>query len=144
MSAHSIFYKKLKSKTFFFYGFCFSCICLVALNIIYSQKYNDQMLGVMNGESGPIITYLKHIWGTPLFDLEINTYKAEGRSDILSKWEEIQQENGKKIQKLEDASLMYPYSPELYYNLSLLYLEKGDKVKAAENLAKARQIDPSL
>lgn len=98
----------------------------------------------MNGESGPIITYLKHIWGTPLFDLEINTYKAEGRSDILSKWEEIQQENGKKIQKLEDASLMYPYSPELYYNLSLLYLEKGDKVKAAENLAKARQIDPSL
>lgn len=144
MSAHAVFYKKLRSKDFFFYGFCIVCVSLVAANIIYSQKYNKYMYGVMKGESGSIIAYLKHIWGTPLFNLEMGTYKAEGRNDVLSKWTEVQRENGKKIQSLENAARLHPYSPELYYNLSLLYSENGNKIKAKENLQKAQQIDPSL
>lgn len=102
------------------------------------------MYGVMNGEGGSVVGYLKHIWGTPLFDLEVETYKAEGRNDILSKWKNVQQENSKRIQSLENTLVLHPYSPELYYNLSLLYSESGDKNKAGENLKKAQQIDPSI
>lgn len=102
------------------------------------------MYGVMKGESGSVISYLKHIWGTPLFDLEIETYKMEGREDILSKWATVQQENSKRIQGLEEASRLHPYSPELYYNLYLLYSENGDRAKADAYHKKAHQIDPSV
>jgi len=102
------------------------------------------MYKTMEGDSASIITYLRHIWGSPLFYFEIEAYRKEGRNDILTKWAQVQQENSIKIQKLEDAAQLYPYSPEIYYNLSLLYSEKGNKIKATENLTKARQIDPSL
>lgn len=144
MSAHAVFYKKLRSKNLFFYIFCVLCIGFVAANIISSQKYNTNMQGVMEGERGSIITYLKHIWGTPLFALELETYKTEGRSDVLSQWNTIQQENTRRTQSLKEAIRLYPYSPELYYNLHLLYSENGDTAKARENLLKAQQIDPSL
>ena len=144
MSAHAVFYKKLRSKNFFYYAFCIICIGLVVINIIYSQSYNRNMYGVMDGENGPIITYLKHILGTPLFNLEIETYKAEGRSDIMSEWNVAQLKNTKRIQSLENTAQLYPYSPELYYNLHLLYSENGDMIRAKENLKKAQQIDPSL
>lgn len=144
MSAHSVFYKKLISKSFFFYSFCLICVGLVAANIIYSQKYNQNMYGVMEGKTDSIITYLKHIWGTPLFNFEIESYRAGGRSDILFKWNDVQQENRKRIQRLEEAALSHSYSPELYYNLYLLYTENGDKTRAQVNLKKAQQIDPSI
>ena len=120
------------------------CIGLVAANIIYSQNYNEHMYGVMGGESRSITSYLKHIWGTSLFNLEVETYKSEGRNDILSEWERVQDENTKRIQNLENATSLFSYSPELYYNLYLLYSENGDSVKAKEHLKKAQQIDPSL
>lgn len=102
------------------------------------------MYGVMNGDVGSVVSYLKHIWGTPLFNLEVETYKESGREDIVAKWSEIQQENIKRIQSLEAATHLYPYSPELYYNLSLLYAENGDQKNANLYLQKARQIDPSI
>jgi len=102
------------------------------------------MYGVMEGKSESVIYYLKHIWGTPLFNLEIDRYKTEGREDVLSNWSDIQNINTKKILNLEKATRLYSYSPELYYNLHLLYSEKGNKAKAEENLQKAQQIDPSL
>ena len=111
MQAHTIFYTKFRSKTFFFYVFCVVCIAVVAANIISSQKYNRNMYQVMQGESSAIIVYLEHIWGTPLFNLELETY---------------------------------PYSPELYYNLFLLYRQAGNTEKEHENLQKAQQIDPSI
>lgn len=120
------------------------CVGLVAANIIYSQKYNQNMYGVMEGKTNSIVNYLKHIWGTPLFNFEIESYKAGGRGDVLLKWEEVQQENTKRIQNLEEATFLHPYSPELYYNLYLLYTENGDKSKAEINLKKAQQIDPSI
>jgi len=102
------------------------------------------MYGVMNGEVDPSTVYLKHIWGTKLFDLEIKNYTEEGRLDILNKWQAIQFKNKKRINKLEEAAKLHPYSPELYYNLYLLYLENGEQKKALEYLSKARQIDPSV
>ena len=102
------------------------------------------MYGVMSGDSGSIINYLRHVWGSSLFNFEIETYTAEGRGDVLTKWENIKVENLKRIENLENATKLYPYSPELYYNLHLLYLQNGEKSKAKENLLKARQIDPSI
>ena len=102
------------------------------------------MYQVMQGESSAIIVYLEHIWGTPLFNLELETYKIEGRNDILTQWGEVRGENAKKVQSLESALQQYPYSPELYYNLFLLYRQAGNTEKEHENLQKAQQIDPSI
>lgn len=144
MSAHAVFYKKLRARSFFFYGFCLLCVVYVAFNIMYSQKYNANMYGVMNGEVGPSTTYLKHIWGAQLYNLEVKNYTDEGRLDILNRWQAIQLENKRRIGNLEIEAKSHPYSPELYYNLSLLYSENGENAKALENLSKARQIDPSI
>lgn len=144
MSAHAVFYKKISSKNFLFYSFCLLCVVYVALNIMYSQKYNINMYGVMSGEVDASTTYLKHIWGTQLFNLEVQNYSNQGRGDILYKWKSIQSENKKRIDKLEVATKLHPYSPELYYNLYLLYSENGEQKKALENLSKAHKIDPSI
>ena len=144
MSAHSVFYKKLQSKNSLFYMLCICCIGYVAVSVFFSQKYNEHMYGLMQGDSVSTISYLKHIWGTPLFDMEVETYKDEGRSDILSQWVDVQKKNTKRIQTLEDAVKIYPYSAELYYNLHLLYLENGNVIKAKESLTRAQEIDPSI
>ena len=144
MSAHAVFYKKLSSKNTLFYVFCLFCVVYVAINIISSQKFNVNMYGVMNGNLTASTTYLKHIWGSELFDLEIKRYAYEGRRDILDRWYVIQWENKKRIEKLEVATQLHPYSPELHYNLYLLYSENGEQSKAWEHLLKARQIDPSI
>lgn len=144
MSAHAVFYKKFSSKSFLFYCFCFLCVIFVGVNIIYSQKYNVTMYGVMNGELGSSTTYLKHIWGTEIFNLEVQNYKNEGRADVLEKWQSIQSANKTRIDNLEEAIKLHPYSPELYHNLYLLYSENGEQTKALDNLSKARKIDPSI
>lgn len=102
------------------------------------------MYGVMENSKDATITYLSHIWGTELFSLEIERIRAEGREDIMQGWEEVRATNNKRTQSLEDASLIHPYSPELYYNLYLLYKENGDIKKSTENLHKAQEIDPSI
>lgn len=144
MSAHAIFYKKIRSKSFFYFAFCISCVGLVTANIIFSQRYNVNMYGVMRGEKTAILNYLKHIWGTPLFNLELSTYKMDGREEVLTDWTFFQQISTKRIQSLEEVARLHPYSPELYYNLYLLYSERGQNIKAQEYLQKARQIDPSI
>lgn len=102
------------------------------------------MYGVMSGEVSASTTYLKNIWGTKLFKLEVQNYKDSGRFDIVQNWNSIQIENSQRITNLEKAAKLHPYSPELYYNLFLLYSENGEKEKAATYLKKARQIDPSI
>lgn len=144
MSAHTVFYKKLHSKNFFYYSFCIFCITVVAVNIVYSQRYNKNMIGVMEGEQSSVISYLKHISGTQLYHLEIQTYREEGRDEVLSAWNDYRQANAIKIRNLEANVKVHPYSPELYYNLYLLYSQEGDGVRAKDNLKKAQQIDPSI
>jgi hypothetical protein len=144
MSAHGIFYKKFTSKNILFYTLCLAIVGIVGGNIAYSQKYNSALYGVMAGQVNSSVQYLKHIWGTPLYDMEVDTYKQEGRVDILTEWNKVQQINTQRIQSLEAAAALHPYSPELYYNLYLLYSENGDGVTARANLRKAQQIDPSI
>jgi len=102
------------------------------------------MYGVMENNKDATITYLSHIWGGELFSLELERMRTEGREDILQGWEEVKSTNSKRIQNLEEASSLHPYSPELYYNLHLLYRESGDSKKSSENLRKAQAIDPSI
>jgi tetratricopeptide (TPR) repeat protein len=102
------------------------------------------MYGVMNGEVGASTAYLRHIWGTKLFDLEVENFTKEGRWDVLQEWKSIQLKNRNRINTLEAMLKLHPYSPELYYNLHLLYIENGEQEKALNYLLKARQIDPSI
>jgi len=144
MLAHDVFYKKLGSKnTAYFLGILF-CIVLVGANIVASQSFNTHMYGYMDGKEEHQLVYLKHIWGTPLYNQEIDALKKENKLTILGQWENIQQQNNKRIFMMELAARSHPYSPELYYNLFLLYSENGNTPKAQEYLQKARQIDPSI
>lgn len=102
------------------------------------------MYGVMDGNTESAIAYLQHIWGTPLFSMEIDTYKQEQKNEVIAGWEKIQEENKQRIINLENASRLHPYSPEIYYNLFLLHSENGEKGRAQENLRKARMIDPAI
>jgi tetratricopeptide (TPR) repeat protein len=144
MSAHTIFTKKLASKNSLYYLFCFLCLSIVGVNIFASQKYHPTLYGVMDGDTISAISYLKHIWGTRLFSMEIDTYKKDQNTEVLAGWEKIQTENKQRIINLENASRLHPYAPEIYYNLFLLYSENGEKEKALQNLQKAQAIDPSL
>ncbi|MFZ2206761.1 MAG: hypothetical protein WA061_04145 [Microgenomates group bacterium] len=144
MLAHDVFYKKLGSKnTRYFLGISL-CIVFIAANVFASQRYNSHMYGYMDGKSEDQLTYIKHIWGSPLFDLEIKALKEEGETALLERWEKIQQQNNKRISMMEAVVQSHPYSPELYYNLFLLYSENGNTTKAHEYLQKAKEIDPSI
>lgn len=144
MLAHDVFSRKLGSKnTLYFLGILF-CAVLIAANIFVSQRFNSHMYGYMDEKNEDQLAYLKHIWGTPLFDLEIDSLKKENKTTILNQWEKIQQQNNKRISMMEDVVQSHPYSPELYYNLFLLYSENGNTPKAQEYLQKAKQIDPSI
>ncbi len=144
MLAHDVFYRKLGSKnTVYFLGILF-CVMLIAANIVASQSFNAHMYGYMDGKEEDQLAYLKHIWGSPLFDKEIDALKAENKTSLLGQWENIQNQNNKRISMMEGVVQTHPYSPELYYNLFLLYSENGNTPKAQENLQKARQIDPSI
>lgn len=144
MLAHDVFYKKLGSKnTLYFLGLSL-CVVFIAANIFASQRYNTHMYGYMDGKNEDHLVYMKHIWGTPLFNLEIKSLEEENKTTLLEQWEKIQQQNNKRISMMEGVVISHPYSPELYYNLFLLYSENGNTSKAQENLQKARQIDPSI
>lgn len=144
MSAHAVFYKKLQSKTNAFYLLFFLCVGMVVANIIASQGYNKTMYGVMERDEASTLTYLRHIWGSPLYELEIETLNNERRISVLNAWMKVQNENKQRIQNLEKSSILYPYSPEIHYNLSLLYRESGDASRSLEHLKRAQQIDPSI
>jgi len=144
MLAHDVFYRKLGSKnTAYFLGILF-CIVLVGANIVASQSFNTHMYGYMDGKDEDQLVYLKHIWGTSLYNQEIDALKKENKSTILGQWENVQQQNNKRISMMELTARSHPYSPELYYNLFLLYSENGNSPKAHEYLQKAKQIDPSI
>lgn len=121
-----------------------ACILLVGINILASQGYDEHMYGYMNGKREDTLTYLKRIWGTPLFNMEMQAFKDENNLTILHEWEKIQEQNAQRIAMMEKITQSHPYSPELYYNLFLLYSENGNIQKAEEYLHKARQIDPSI
>ncbi len=117
---------------------------MVVANIIASQGYNKTMYGVMERDEASTLTYLRHIWGSPLYDLEMETLNNEQRISVLDAWMKVQNENKQRIQNLEKSSILYPYSPEIHYNLSLLYRESGDASRSLEHLKRAQQIDPSI
>lgn len=144
MLAHAVFYRKFESKNTRYFVGILACILLIGINILASQRYDEHMFGYMNGNKEDTLTYLKHIWGTSLFNLEMKAFEDEKNFTILHEWEKIQAQNAQRIDMMEKITQTHPYSPELYYNLYLLYSENGNSQKASEYLHKARQIDPSI
>lgn len=144
MPAHAVFYRKFESKNTRYFVGILACILLVGMNILASQRYDEHMYGYMNGKREDTLTYLKRIWGTPLFSMEMKALEEEKDFATLHEWEKIQEQNTQRIVTMEKITQAHPYSPELYYNLYLLYSENGNTQKASEYLHKARQIDPSI
>lgn len=144
MPAHAVFYRKFESKNTRYFLGILACVLLVGANILASQRYNEHMYGHMDGKKEDTLTYLKHIWGTPLFTMEMKALEDEKNLSILQEWEKIQKQNAERIATMEKITQSHPYSPELYYNLYLLYSENGNARKANEYLNRARQIDPSI
>lgn len=144
MAAHSVFLSKIKSKNNWYYLLFFICVTLLVLNILSSQSYPSVMYRVMDGDAGAIAAYLKQIWGSRQFDAELAVVKRDGNKDVLNQMQKEENERVGMMRALESATKLYPYAPEPYFNLSLLYRQQGDAKKADEYLRRARQIDPHI
>lgn len=144
MAAHSVFYSKLISKKNSYFILFFVCVITVAANILASQSYPQIMFDVMEGKTSATAEYLKHIWGTPQFVYEIKNIRDHKDEAILKEMNAEESAQNKMIESLKSTIKQYPYAPEPYYNLSLIYEQRGEHKKSLEYLQSARQIDPSL
>jgi tetratricopeptide (TPR) repeat protein len=144
MAAHSVFYSKLVSKKNSYFILFFVCVITVAANILASQSFPQIMYDVMGGSTSATAEYLKRIWGTQQFAYEIKNIKEHNEESILKEMNAEESEQNKMIEALKSTIKQYPYAPEPYYNLSLIYAQRGQHERSLEYLQSARQIDPSL
>lgn len=144
MAAHSVFYSKLISKKNSYFILFFVCFITVAVNILASQSYPQIMYEVMGGNTAATAEYLKRIWGTPQFTYEIKNIKEHNNEAILKEMNAEESQQNKMIESLKATIKQYPYAPEPYYNLSLIYGQRGQLDLSLKYLQSARQIDPSL
>lgn len=144
MTAHSIFFSKLATKKNSYFLLFITCVIVVSLNLISSQSYPTLMYDLLQGREHSLVLYIKKIWGTPLYRQEMRALQEENRESVLHQMKIEEDERNKMFKSLEKVIEKYPYAPEPYYNLSLLYKNQGNTTKADEYLRKAQQIDPLL
>jgi tetratricopeptide (TPR) repeat protein len=134
-----IAYKKLALIIFFIV----SLMYLIA-NIYSSQSISSLFIGVVNDEKPSVIEYLKKIRNLPIFKQELKNFSQIFGKDIIKEVLKEEEENKIKIKQLELALKKNPNSPQIFYALSILYNNLGDKNKAQEYLKKAQAIDPLI
>lgn len=144
MAAHSIFISKFSSKRNSYFVLFFVCAFIVSINLISSQSYPAIMYELVQGNERARLEYLKKIWGSSLYNNEVNQIRDENRELLLGQIQAEEQERLAVIESLKSIIKKYPYAPEPYYNLSLLYRRQGDLESAGNYLKKAQQIDPTL
>lgn len=144
MRAHSVFYRSFTSKRSPYYILCGLIILFVGANIIASHSYPALMYGVMEGDPAAMTMYLTKIKGTPLYTAEMNTLATEQNTAVTTQMQQTNEEHRQKIAHLKAIIAAYPYAPEAYYNLSLVYASENNTPLAQYYMQKAQAIDPTL
>lgn len=116
----------------------------VIVNAAASQFFPSLYFQSLKNEKQTIVPYLKSIQPLPQFNSELllytNLYGTSIKEGVFYN-DSIRE---KYIKKLEQLSQNNPSSPEINFQLSRLYGQKGELAKSREYLEKARVIDPSL
>jgi len=144
MSAHGIFIRKVGAKSTLYYLAIFLLAFFTAINILYSQSFPALLYEVQEGNTSATISYLEKIPNTRLQKLVVRALQQDGNTAVLEGLQQKDRGVDVQIQQLTQSVLSHPQSPELYYNLSLLYSQKGMTAQAAENMQKAQGFDPEL
>jgi len=102
------------------------------------------MWDVMERNTSAIVDYLGHISYTEQYQLEVDRLQKDDDTTTLEALRDEEVQKDKLIQKLTDLTKMYPHNPQLYYNLSILFEERGMKLQSSINLKKAQEIDRDI
>lgn len=113
-------------------------------NIYSSQSISSLFIGVVNDEKPVVIEYLKKIKNLPIFKQDLKNFSQVFGKNIIKEVLKEEEETKIKIKQLELALKKNPNSPQIFYALSILYNNLGDKNKAQEYLKKAQAIDPLI
>lgn len=144
MSAHGLFYKKLRSKSTRYYLGTFLLVCFASVNVLYSQVFPSQMWDVMEGKVDALVAYLRLIQNTPQHAHEMRILRENNNTKALLTLEGAYRAKDLQVSRLKKAAIVYPYNPLIYYNLSILLQEKGFISESAVFFQKAKDIDIGL
>jgi hypothetical protein len=144
MRAHRLFAERFLSKRSPYYILCGLIGVFVCVNIIASYTFPPLMYQVMEGDPTSTAQYLKKIQGTPLFNAEMQTVRDEQNAPVLSEIARTTDQQKTQIAHLQSVIAAYPYAPEPYYNLSLVYTSENNSSEALRFLQKAQALDPAI
>ncbi|MBI4974083.1 hypothetical protein HZC27_05745 [Candidatus Roizmanbacteria bacterium] len=136
--------KKTNPATPFLYGVFIVFFVFIMINLVASQNISPLYFQMINDEKRAAATYLTDIRKLPLFSSELLRYKNNYGQEVEREVFKIEEARRKNITKLERALKDNPSSRDLLYNLSILYREAGDDIKAGEYLKLAKEIDPNI
>lgn len=116
----------------------------VVINAAISQFYPHLYFHSLKNEQETMVPYLKSIRPLPQFQSELSRltgiYGVSVKEGVF--YDDSIREN--YIKELERLYEKNPFFPDITYQLSLLYKQKGDTQKSREYLERARAIDPAL
>lgn len=136
--------KKIHLGKPFLYGLFTILFIFVTINLVASQNISPLYFRMINDEKQMVATYLTDIRKLPFFSSELIRYKNKYGAGIEKEVFKIEEERRRNITKLEEVLKNNPSSRDLLYNLSVLYREAGNEVRAREYLKRAREIDPTI
>ncbi len=102
------------------------------------------MWDVLENKTDAVVSYLEHIQGTTQYQLEIHKLQEDNNEIILNALKNADTVKDGQIERLNEAIKIHSSNPELYYNLSVLYAEKGLKTQSALFLQKAQDLDVNI
>ncbi len=102
------------------------------------------MWNVLEKKTDAVVNYLEYIQSTTQYQLEIGKLQEDNDKIILNALKNANIVKDEQIEKLNEAINAHPSDPELYYNLSVLYAEKGLKSQSALFLQKAQDLDVNI
>ena len=135
------FFLNFLNQLIFVFLFIFM-VAFLGINIFFSQNIHPLFLKVINFDYQAAVTFLKKIKKTPYFSQELSKFKKIYGEKIVKEVFHDDIELDKKIKKYQSLLRINPNSPDLFYNLYLLYKKKGNEKLAQEYLKKAKEIDP--
>jgi len=117
---------------------------LLLLNIVYSQNISPLFFDFSNEEREPSALFLKNIKSLPEFNNLLSRFQRIFDPSFERLVFAEEKERTAEIEKLNTVLEKNSKARDVFYGLSLLYKEEGNKAKSEGYLKKAVEIDPGL